>query len=84
MYDSTTAATIDPLTSLRVMVYPEPKRAISLRVDEDVLEWFKAGGPRYQSRMNSVLRSYMSATRGGESSVRTVSEPRRGAKKKGV
>lgn len=38
---------------------PVPKKAISLRVDEDVLEWFKAGGPRYQSRMNAVLRSYM-------------------------
>ena len=33
--------------------------AISLRVDEDVLAWFKAAGPRYQSRMNAVLRSYM-------------------------
>jgi uncharacterized protein (DUF4415 family) len=35
------------------------KEAISLRVDRDVLEWFRKGGPRYQSRMNAVLRSYM-------------------------
>jgi len=35
------------------------KQAISLRVDADVLEWFRAQGPRYQSRMNAVLRSYM-------------------------
>ena len=41
------------------VVVPSPKRAISLRVDEDVLEWFKRAGPRYQSRMNAVLRSYM-------------------------
>jgi uncharacterized protein (DUF4415 family) len=41
------------------LVVPGPKRAISLRVDEDVLEWFKRAGPRYQSRMNAVLRSYM-------------------------
>lgn len=41
------------------LVAPVPKQAISLRVDEDVLEWFKQGGPRYQSRMNAVLRSYM-------------------------
>ena len=41
------------------VVVPSPKRAISLRVDEDVLEWFKQAGPRYQSRMNAVLRSYM-------------------------
>ena len=35
------------------------KEAISLRVDEDVLQWFRAQGPRYQSRMNAVLRRYM-------------------------
>ena len=42
------------------MVKPAPKRAISLRIDQDVLDWFRAGGPRYQTRMNAVLRSYMS------------------------
>ncbi|MGQ0642763.1 MAG: BrnA antitoxin family protein [Gemmatimonadaceae bacterium] len=41
------------------LVLPAPKHAISLRVDEDVLEWFKRQGPRYQSRMNAVLRSYV-------------------------
>lgn len=45
------------------VVTPVPKRAISLRVDEDVLAWFKAAGPRYQSRMNAVLRSYMTHAR---------------------
>ena len=33
-----------------------PKQAISLRVDADVLEKFKAGGPGWQSRMNEALR----------------------------
>lgn len=42
---------------------PVPKRAISLRVDADVLGWFRAGGPRYQTRMNAVLRSYMERMR---------------------
>ncbi len=42
-----------------VVVEPVPKTPISLRVDEDVLAWFKAQGPRYQSRMNAVLRSFM-------------------------
>ncbi len=46
-----------------VLVAPIPKRAISLRVDEDVLTWFKSAGPRYQSRMNAVLRSYMTHVR---------------------
>jgi uncharacterized protein (DUF4415 family) len=46
-----------------VLVDPVAKTAISLRVDSDVLAWFKAQGPRYQSRMNAVLRVYMSAVR---------------------
>ena len=41
------------------VVTPEPKEAISLRVDRDVLAWFRDGGPRYQTRMNAVLRSYV-------------------------
>jgi uncharacterized protein (DUF4415 family) len=35
-----------------------PKAVISLRVDADVLEWFKAQGPGYQARMNAVLRAF--------------------------
>ncbi len=42
---------------------PAAKQAISLRVDEDVLDWFKRTGPRYQTRMNAVLRSYMARMR---------------------
>ena len=38
---------------------PEPKQAMSLRVDRDVLEFFKSGGKGYQTRMNAVLRAYM-------------------------
>jgi uncharacterized protein (DUF4415 family) len=42
-----------------VPVLPVAKVPISLRVDADVLEFFRESGPRYQSRMNAVLRSYM-------------------------
>ena len=42
-----------------VPVLPTAKVPISLRVDADVLEFFRESGPRYQSRMNAVLRSYM-------------------------
>lgn len=47
------------------IVHPVPKQPISLRVDEDLLAWFKEQGPRYQSRMNAVLRAYMSAVQRG-------------------
>jgi uncharacterized protein (DUF4415 family) len=47
------------------VVEPTAKQPISLRVDSDVLAWFKTQGPRYQSRINAVLRSYMSQRRQG-------------------
>jgi uncharacterized protein (DUF4415 family) len=39
-----------------------PKASISLRVDTDVLEWFKAQGSGYQTRMNAVLRAFKEAS----------------------
>ncbi len=50
--------------------YRPIKQAISLRVDKDILAWFKSLGGGYQSRMNAVLRGYMEnrtrrARRGG-------------------
>jgi uncharacterized protein (DUF4415 family) len=43
------------------LVIPGRKKAVSLRIDSDVLEWYKAQGGRYQSRMNAVLRAYRDA-----------------------
>jgi uncharacterized protein (DUF4415 family) len=42
-----------------VLVMPARKKAISIRVDEDVLDFFKKEGAGYQRRINAVLRSYM-------------------------
>ena len=39
-----------------------PKTSISLRVDTDVLEWFKSQGEGYQTRMNAVLRAFRDAS----------------------
>jgi uncharacterized protein (DUF4415 family) len=39
-----------------------PKAAVSLRLDADVLEWFKAQGAGYQTRMNAVLRAFKDAS----------------------
>ncbi len=36
-----------------------PKKQITLRIDEDVLDFFKATGNRYQTRINAVLRAYV-------------------------
>lgn len=42
---------------------PQHKAAISLRIDEDVLKFFKSQGRGYQTRMNNVLRAYMESIR---------------------
>ena len=42
-----------------VLIIPPKKKAISIRVDEDVLDYFKGEGAGYQRRINAVLRSYM-------------------------
>jgi uncharacterized protein (DUF4415 family) len=34
-----------------------PKALVSLRIDQDVLEWFKSKGSGYQTRINAVLRA---------------------------
>ena len=39
-----------------------PKESISLRIDPDVLAWFKAQGPGYQTRINAVLRAFRDAS----------------------
>ena len=39
-----------------------PKASISLRVDADVLDWFKSKGPGYQTRINAVLRAFKDAS----------------------
>jgi uncharacterized protein (DUF4415 family) len=45
-------------TNLKV-AWPQPKQAISLRIDQDILTWFRDGGPGYQTRMNAVLRAFV-------------------------
>jgi uncharacterized protein (DUF4415 family) len=53
------AAPIDIDWSDAVLIVPAKKKAISIRVDEDVLDFFKREGEGYQRRINAVLRSYM-------------------------
>ena len=43
------------------LVPPESKQQVTLRLDADVLAFFRKTGARYQSRINAVLREYMSA-----------------------
>lgn len=46
-----------------VVVMPERKRMVTLRLDPEVLAWFRASGRGYQTRINAVLRAYVDARR---------------------
>ena len=49
-------------TVARKGLKPVPRKALlSLRIDSDVIEWFRKQGAGYQSRMNALLRAYMEA-----------------------
>jgi uncharacterized protein (DUF4415 family) len=52
-----------PWTRPGALIPAENKRQITLRIDADVLEFFKTTGRRYQTRMNEVLRAYVNAQR---------------------
>jgi uncharacterized protein (DUF4415 family) len=47
------------------LVMPRPKKTVTIRLDADLLEWFR-GERGYQTRINAILRAYMTAhtTRG--------------------
>ncbi len=43
------------------LVMPQVKEIMTIRLDADVLEWFRKQGRGYQTRINAILRSYMRA-----------------------
>jgi uncharacterized protein (DUF4415 family) len=48
---------------------PKPKADLHMRVDRDVLDYFRGTGKGYQTRINAVLRSYVNRMRRDESSA---------------
>jgi uncharacterized protein (DUF4415 family) len=50
----------------------EPKLAVSLRLDADVLRFFRGFGAGYQTRINEVLKAFMQARGGAETVSHTV------------
>lgn len=52
----------DFLRSVEMKISPG-KKPVALRLDTDVLDWMKAQGKGYQSRINAILRAYYEAHR---------------------
>lgn len=42
------------------------KQIVTIRLDIDMLDWFKAAGPGYQTRINQVLRDHMAEQRAAD------------------
>lgn len=57
------AALDDSFFTKEIVELPKPKDVVTIRVDHDVLEWFKHQGKGYQTRINAVLKSYVKAHR---------------------
>ena len=49
----------DEMFSQGELVLTEPKESITIRIDQDVLNWFRSRGRGYQTRVNAVLRRYV-------------------------
>lgn len=43
------------------LVMPEPKDMVTLRLDHDVVQWFRGAGRGYQTRINAVLKAFVEA-----------------------
>ena len=43
---------------------PVKKESVTIRLDKDLLSWFRASGQGYQTRINAILRSYMKTALG--------------------
>ena len=49
-------------TSTRAPDYPRAlKKQVTLRLDPDILDWFKRQGTGYQTRINAALRAFVEA-----------------------
>jgi len=55
------AAPLDTDWAKAHLVLPPGKELVTLRLDRDVIAWFRKGGKGYQTRINAVLRAYKDA-----------------------
>ena len=62
-WDQPDARTEDTAAPAKSHAVAGVKQIVTIRLDVDMLEWFKSAGPGYQTRINQVLREYMEANR---------------------
>src|SRR5262245_2646873 len=43
------------------VIFPKSKERVTVRLDHDIVDWLKAQGKGYQTRINAILRDYVEA-----------------------
>ncbi len=62
------------------VVWPIGKEPVTIRIDKDILEWFRKRRRGYQSRINAVLRAFVEAQKPHRSASRSIVKTRSAAK----
>lgn len=62
-WDQAAVRSDDNLAPAKTHAVAGVKQIVTIRLDVDMLEWFKSAGPGYQTRINQVLREYMETNR---------------------
>jgi uncharacterized protein (DUF4415 family) len=65
-WDQAVSRIEEPAAATKAQVANGVKQIVTIRLDVDMLDWFKSAGPGYQTRINQVLRDYMEAQRAAE------------------
>jgi uncharacterized protein (DUF4415 family) len=60
----------EPAVAAKPQTIHGVKQIVTIRLDVDMLEWFKSAGPGYQTRINQVLREYMDEQRAAGTQVK--------------
>ena len=64
--------------------WPPAKQQVAIRLDADVLDWLKANGRGYQTRINRILRAAMESKPPRRSRSSTTAPPKKNARTRGA
>ena len=65
----------EPDWTQAIVGIPAPKDHINIRIDHDVLEWFRSNGRGYQTLINNVLKAFVQTRQQRESTKRSLLFP---------
>jgi uncharacterized protein (DUF4415 family) len=70
--------------TMATAAWPPAKHQLTIRLDADVLNWLKANGRGYQTRINRILRAAMESTRKSPRRSHSAAAPNKNTRKRGA